>query len=230
MPPVVSYWISTSNHNWSGELVGPPPVVSYWISTSNHNCSCVRTLPPFVVSYWISTSNHNAMDRTRKRIELYLIEFLHQTTTSNSKYTPLSCCILLNFYIKPQHLICAANANSSCILLNFYIKPQPASLHRRSRNRCILLNFYIKPQLRTAEAVLLARCILLNFYIKPQPVVNGYYVIIVVSYWISTSNHNHGLCSHWFYGFYARFPDWKKRVWTPRKSIWCLFSYFKEQI
>ena len=34
--------------------------------------------------------------------ELYLIEFLHQTTTGMSKVFLQICCILLNFYIKPQ--------------------------------------------------------------------------------------------------------------------------------
>ena len=77
---------------------------------------------------------------------LYLIEFLHQTTTFNSCETRSLCCILLNFYIKPQ--LC---------------------LYASSGVRC---------------------CILLNFYIKPQPRFESYTYRGVVSYWISTSNHN----------------------------------------
>ena len=34
-------------------------VVSYWISTSNHNRVVRRPIGGTVVSYWISTSNHN---------------------------------------------------------------------------------------------------------------------------------------------------------------------------
>ena len=36
------------------------------------------------------------------RIELYLIEFLHQTTTGIDPFLRELSCILLNFYIKPQ--------------------------------------------------------------------------------------------------------------------------------
>ena len=34
---------------------------------------------------------------------LYLIEFLHQTTTFILRELTSLSCILLNFYIKPQH-------------------------------------------------------------------------------------------------------------------------------
>ena len=36
---------------------------------------------------------------------LYLIEILHQTTTSSEAKDILASCILLKFYIKPQHLV-----------------------------------------------------------------------------------------------------------------------------
>ena len=101
--PVVSYSISTSNHNHTCEFPRMGRVVSYSISTSNHNKHCSVTpfvlvvsysistsnhnpfpLPFYkrlVVSYSISTSNHNYMMRTLRIIWLYLIPFLHQTTT-----------------------------------------------------------------------------------------------------------------------------------------------------
>ena len=40
------------------------------------------------------------------------------------------------------------DSRGSCILLNFYIKPQHRHGGAAARRRCILLNFYIKPQLR----------------------------------------------------------------------------------
>ena len=101
-PFVVSYWISTSNHNANDYLDSLKTVVSYWISTSNHNRSSSQALWQAVVSYWISTSNHNSWCRILSLEELYLIEFLHQTTTSKKFWTLLAGCILLNFYIKPQ--------------------------------------------------------------------------------------------------------------------------------
>ena len=57
-------------------------VVSYRNSTSNHNpCSCI--IPKCeVVSYRNSTSNHNNGCGTASATPLYLIEILHQTTTT----------------------------------------------------------------------------------------------------------------------------------------------------
>ena len=100
---VVSYWVSTSNHNDREVLYAPPVVVSYWVSTSNHNLTGLLLIlrevvayrgsasdhkqpkraedPRPVVSYWVSTSNHNRTDVEGVRSGLYLIEFLHQTTT-----------------------------------------------------------------------------------------------------------------------------------------------------
>ena len=57
-------------------------VVSYWNSTSNHNRRFVRFIKPLVVSYWNSTSNHNFSTLPLDALKLYLIEILHQTTTS----------------------------------------------------------------------------------------------------------------------------------------------------
>ena len=101
---VVSYRNSTSNHNQKrrdksyqrlylieilhqtttdqAPCLRAPPVVSYRNSTSNHNHSCHHGEGGSVVSYRNSTSNHNNV-RVRCGVHLlYLIEILHQTTTS----------------------------------------------------------------------------------------------------------------------------------------------------
>ena len=57
--PVVSYSISTSNHNISSPSLCMAAVVSYSISTSNHNRVVHQSVVAVVVSYSISTSNHN---------------------------------------------------------------------------------------------------------------------------------------------------------------------------
>ena len=80
-----------------------------------------------------------------------------------------------------------------CILLKFYIKPQLWRGGTARVLRCILLNFYIKPQPRRARRWRSTGCILLNFYIKPQPGVTNGGIRSVVSYWISTSNHNNDI-------------------------------------
>ena len=58
--PVVSYWNSTSNHNFAGRSSTMYVVVSYWNSTSNHNTLLRMKQVRHVVSYWNSTSNHNS--------------------------------------------------------------------------------------------------------------------------------------------------------------------------
>ena len=121
-----------------------------------------------VVSYSISTSNHNFMVKTLSMSPLYLIPFLHQTTTLRCFVRHSVGCILFHFYIKPQrHSVCG-NTLVSCILFHFYIKPQRWIMRLAGRKGCILFHFYIKPQLQNAQ--------------KPTGQ--------VVSYSISTSNHN----------------------------------------
>ena len=79
---VVSYRNSTSNHNGCGGPPAWPRVVSYRNSTSNHNLFRHRMKSPSVVSYRNSTSNHNEQICWSYSYLLYLIEILHQTTTS----------------------------------------------------------------------------------------------------------------------------------------------------
>ena len=55
-----------------------------------------------VVYYSISTSNHNSLDHNVKFTALYIILFLHQTTTSIPIIINSLSCILFYFYIKPQ--------------------------------------------------------------------------------------------------------------------------------
>ena len=253
---VVSYWISTSNHNSARRQWKYQKVVSYWISTSNHNEFSCFSIWYNVVSYWISTSNHNrsALVVTTALVVSYWISTSNHNLTQE-RFFPAVCCILLNFYIKPQPLHVASYFIFSCILLNFYIKPQlfrqiiqsdlvvsywistsnhnlglagsaliglylieflhqtttvciPCVyvfqlyliefLHQTTTlgaggsrySGCILLNFYIKPQQRVRHVVGHSCCILLNFYIKPQLSATKVLTISVVSYWISTSNHN----------------------------------------
>ena len=77
-------------------------VVSYSISTSNHNASQLLNQKPQVVSYSISTSNHNFLVVVFFGNKLYLIPFLHQTTTDSEFVILRNRCILFHFYIKPQ--------------------------------------------------------------------------------------------------------------------------------
>ena len=99
---VVSYRNSTSNHNVETPDIETASVVSYRNSTSNHNEFFDNTIVILVVSYRNSTSNHNAKTATMILAMLYLIEILHQTTTTRARTILLEGCILSKFYIKPQ--------------------------------------------------------------------------------------------------------------------------------
>ena len=100
---VVSYWNSTSNHNCTAALM--VFLVLYLIEILHQTTTCIqcvlillscillkfyikpqrfRRRPSWssVVSYWNSTSNHNIICPIPSTIPLYLIEILHQTTTT----------------------------------------------------------------------------------------------------------------------------------------------------
>ena len=99
-------------------------VVSYRNSTSNHNAWRRTQKRRKVVSYRNSTSNHNSVCIIYGYCLLYLIEILHQTTTTRPVKSSSRGCILSKFYIKPQPCICFISTSLSCILSKFYIKPQ----------------------------------------------------------------------------------------------------------
>ena len=148
--PVVSYRNSTSNHNCSHNQSSALPVVSYRNSTSNHNFSrkrgCLRRLYLIEILHQTTTSFKHAFFQEL----LYLIEILHQTTTPVPIILRCLCCILSKFYIKPQQLNWEKEVPVRCILSKFYIKPQ---LQRKKANCyrcCILSKFYIKPQRRAS--------------------------------------------------------------------------------
>ena len=122
----------------------------------------------FVVSYSISTSNHNNSCIGFEPWKLCLIPFLHQTTTHMGNCPAFSRCVLFHFYIKPQLSHNTCSIIFCCVLFHFYIKPQRLLAAWPSGWRCVLFHFYIKPQL----------CFVCHKF------------EFVVSYSISTSNHN----------------------------------------
>ena len=81
---VVSYRNSTSNHNWPYRVLWNDKVVSYRNSTSNHN-ELLRFVVHFVL-YLIEILHQTTTSSTdlEKEQKLYLIEILHQTTTASS--------------------------------------------------------------------------------------------------------------------------------------------------
>ena len=99
-------------------------VVSYSVPTSNHNS--IKIILSIGVLYLIlflhQTTTICYPPSISKR--LYLILFLHQTTTGTGLGSGWSCCILFCSYIKPQLFRAICRHFSRCILFCSYIKPQ----------------------------------------------------------------------------------------------------------
>ena len=79
---------------------------------------------PIVVYRPFPTSNHNPFIILNYGIMLYIVRFLHQTTTLNKKYKIMTSCISSVSYIKPQLLATFFFFRSCCISSVSYIKPQ----------------------------------------------------------------------------------------------------------
>ena len=143
-----------------------------------------------VVSYSISTSNHNVLVRNRFIYRLYLIPFLHQTTTYEFYLTTINVLYLIPFLHQTTTIGVPVRNPGKLYLIPFLHQTTTSGRPRRLRLGCILFHFYIKPQLYIANLLTCMRCILFHFYIKPQ--LSDAYVddLKVVSYSISTSNHN----------------------------------------
>ena len=163
---------STSNHNVNKTLLSELSVVYPIFSTSNHNVKSDVNVSSLVVYPIFSTSNHNRCYSVGKCCKLYILSFLHQTTT----------------------LVTGCISKVGCISYLFYIKPQLGVLIFIITSSCISYLFYIKPQLRRSTLLPLWSCISYLFYIKPQPPRNFYEPVRVVYPIFSTSNHNSAYC------------------------------------
>ena len=99
-------------------------VVSYWESTSNHNYT--ERIEPLRTLYLIGNLHQTT---TRNFLLVYLFRCI--LLGIYIKPQPIMCaravdcgCILLGIYIKPQPLWIVSQRKVSCILLGIYIKPQ----------------------------------------------------------------------------------------------------------
>ena len=100
-------------------------VVYRTIPTSNHNWVDDNKQKIAVVYRTIPTSNHNWHEERPVSITLYIVLFLHQTTTSLMYCCCSLGCISYYSYIKPQHIGISYCFTTRCISYYSYIKPQP---------------------------------------------------------------------------------------------------------
>ena len=112
-------------------------VVYRTIPTSNHNVIGYETREVQVVYRTIPTSNHNLSMKVMVDLALYIVLFLHQTTTTWCNATSASGCISYYSYIKPQ-----LSAKPSALLAVVY-RTIPTSNHNHPKTRSTPSQLYI---------------------------------------------------------------------------------------
>ena len=168
-PQVVYRTIPTSNHNFQPISLNGAKVVYRTIPTSNHNEFADLGKQPTVVYRTIPTSNHNVSAYHQINVELYIVLFLHQTTT-RSKYEACSIALYIVLFLHQTTTETQSHAFCECCISYYsYIKPQLLLLCKNIKRCCISYYSYIKPQ----------RVHWLNLFLS------------VVYRTIPTSNHNY---------------------------------------
>ena len=123
-------------------------VVSYRNSTSNHNAIAVLIVGTVVVSYRNSTSNHNLFCCVSTFYLLYLIEILHQTTTSSESFFTFFMLYLIEILHQTTTTSFTTLFALQLYLIEILHQTTTTRLSRCLLISCILSKFYIKPQLR----------------------------------------------------------------------------------
>ena|GEM_PF-2349156 len=99
---VVYHLVPTSNHNLPPCFHFSLLVVYHLVPTSNHNSLGGIAQFAQVVYHLVPTSNHNEEEEDTEDTELFIILFLHQTTTMFRPLGKKGGCLSSCSYIKPQ--------------------------------------------------------------------------------------------------------------------------------
>ena len=131
----------TSNHNERAVSRQSERVVYRPFPTSNHN-RCYRNISsPAVVYRPFPTSNHNGYIEIVPINELYIVRFLHQTTTLVWSLLITIRLYIVRFLHQTTTETQKEKRRSGCISSVSYIKPQPIISNKLYTN--ILLIFFI---------------------------------------------------------------------------------------
>ena len=126
-------------------------VVYHLVPTSNHNLNHSTIIGGEVVYHLVPTSNHNYLVARWAVTLLFIILFLHQTTTPSGSLRPRRSCLSSCSYIKPQPRKVFSSRQMSCLSSCSYIKPQPTAKHTVFYAGCLSSCSYIKPQHTCAQ-------------------------------------------------------------------------------
>ena len=164
---------------------------------------------------------------------LYILLFLHQTTTENELLSGCWMLYILLFLHQTTTLALDEHKKAGCISYYSYIKPQPELVSLLSVPRCISYYSYIKPQRIFVPNESSPSCISYYSYIKPQHFVTVRRPLHVVYLTIPTSNHNtsrYNYQSCWLYILLFLHQTTTCEVFTFfSKSCISYYSYIKPQ-
>ena len=136
----------TSNHNSECSYKYLSPVVYRPFPTSNHNKISTNNKNISVVYRPFPTSNHNPGAKDKLEKGLYIVRFLHQTTTVCVSLTNVYKLYIVRFLHQTTTAYVLAQLSTSCISSVSYIKPQQLRRDAVCHRSCISSVSYIKPQ------------------------------------------------------------------------------------
>ena len=158
-------------------VVTQSSVVYHLVPTSNHNVMVVpsRKIRLFIILFLHQTTTIFYMAPDWRG--LFIILFLHQTTTYLLPSLAMMRCLSSCSYIKPQPSAFSTREGAGCLSSCSYIKPQPKASQKDLEGRCLSSCSYIKPQLPQKGETYGRGCLSSCSYIKPQPIVVNLLVI-----------------------------------------------------
>ena len=101
------------------------PVVYRSFPTSNHNCKYFVLCAILVVYRSFPTSNHNVYANLSITMTLYIVRFLHQTTTRTLCNLYVLLLYIVRFLHQTTTVYRGLSSRQCCISFVSYIKPQP---------------------------------------------------------------------------------------------------------
>ena len=167
-----------------------PTVVSYRNSTSNHNNP--RYLPNKKKLYLIEILHQTTTSKLADMYArlLYLIEILHQTTTRRLYTFPYFQLYLIEILHQTTTILRSVAMEAELYLIEILHQTTTPIIECSPNMSLYLIEILHQTTTSGGQQHESLCCILSKFYIKPQPRAAGWCYRIVVSYRNSTSNHN----------------------------------------
>ena len=189
---VVYHLVPTSNHNTASRYPISFIVVYHLVPTSNHNFLIITQRTVVVVYHLVPTSNHNSILARSTMLPLFIILFLHQTTTSGSSGISTSVLFIILFLHQTTthydlfthvikvvyHLVPTSNHNAvllyrhdtALFIILFLHQTTTMPIYSEYRTSCLSSCSYIKPQRMDSTVFKPFGCLSSCSYIKPQPI------------------------------------------------------------